>query len=147
MGIAVYQTLCECDLISRAAEVKTNLHKELYFVETYLKNASVHDQNIFNTAMTELLSPIENPRYLLIAENRFGYYNYKLSFACPSVIGKRKECVEIFAEKLKSTTGNFKAVYTYREGGREQILKCRKQSYITYNQKAIDKKFKVSHWE
>ena len=43
--------------------------------------------------MAELLSPIENPRYLLIGKGLFGGYNYKLSYACPSILGKKKEYV------------------------------------------------------
>mgnify|MGYP003500554812 FL=1 len=96
--------------------------------------------------MAEMLSPIENPRYILISKNIFKRYNYELSFACPSILGKKKEYVEVLAEKLKATTGNFEPVYTHREDGRRLILKCRKRSYITFNEKAMGKKYKVSHW-
>ena len=147
LGVAVYKTLCECELISPSAKVETTAHKELYFVALHLRNASIHDQNIFNTAMAEMLSPIENPRYILISKNMFKRYNYGLSFACPSIIGKKKEYVEVLAEKLKATTGNFEPVYTHREDGRRLILKCRKRSYITFNEKAMGKKYKVSHFE
>jgi hypothetical protein len=83
----------------------------------------------------------------LISKKGEGRYNYKLSFACPSVIGKKKEFVEVLAKKLKNSTGNFDAVYTHKEEGRMLILKCRANSYITANEKAIGKKYKVSHWE
>lgn len=147
LGVAVYKTLCECDLISHSAKVETTAHKQLYFVALHLRNASMHDQNIFNTAMAEMLSPIENPRYILISKNIFKQYNYKLSFACPSIIGKKREYVEKLAKKLKATAGNFELVYTHREDGRRLILKCRKRSYITFNEKAMWKKYKVSHFE
>lgn len=147
LGVAVYKTLCECDLISPSAKVETIEDKELYFVTLHLRNASIHDQNIFNNAMTEMLSPIENPRYILIAKTIFKRYNYKLSFACPSIIGKKKEYVEVLAKKLKATTGNFEPIYTYRENGRKLILKCRKRSYITFNEKEMGKKYRVSHFE
>ncbi len=147
LGVAVYKTLCECDLISPSAKVETTAHKQLYFVSLHLRNASIHDQNIFNTAMAEMLSPIENPRYILISKTKFKRYNYELSFACPSIIGKKKEHVEVLAEKLKATTGNFEPVYTHREDGRRLILKCRKRSYITFNEKVMKKKYKVSHFE
>lgn len=147
LGVAVYKTLCECDLISPSAKVETTSHKQLYFVALHLRNASIHDQNIFNTAMAEMLSPIENPRYILIAKTKIKRYNYELSFACPSIMGKKKEYVEVLAEKLKATTGKFEPVYTHREDGRRLILKCRKRSYITYNEKAMGKKYKVSHFE
>lgn len=147
LGMAVYQTLCECSLIASSAKPEVTESKTLSYVSLSLRNASVRDQNIFNTAMAELLSPIDNPRYLLIAKNAMGRYDYALSFACPSVIGKKKEYAEILTEKLKKSTGNFEPVYTRREDGRRLILKCRKYSYITVNEKAMGKKYTVSHWE
>lgn len=147
LGTAVYETLAECGLISYSAHVETNSGRDLGYVSVSLRNASVHDQNLFNTAIKELLSVIENPRYILIAANLFGCLNYSLSFACPGVIGRKKEYVAVLTEKLKARTGGFKAVYTHREGGRKIILKCRKRSYITYNTKIMQRKFKVSHWE
>ncbi|MBO5269247.1 MAG: hypothetical protein J6B77_00570, partial [Clostridia bacterium] len=95
----------------------------------------------------EMLSPIENPRYLLIAKSWLRGYRYALSFACPSVIGKKKEYAEVLARHLKASTGNFDVVYAHREDGRRLILKCRKHSYITFNERAMGKKYKVSHWE
>ena len=146
LGTAVYKTLSECDLISPSARVETVAHKELEYVSLHLRNASIHDQNIFNTAMREMLSPIENPRYILIAKNIFKRYNYRYSFACPTVIGKKKEYVAVLAERLKATTGRFEPVYAHRDGGRRLILKCRKHSYITLNEKASERKYKVSHF-
>ena len=93
-----------------------------------------------------MLSPIENPRYLLIAKNIFKKYNYKLSFACPSAIGKKKEYVEVLAKHLKLAARGFEPVFTHCESGRRLILKCRKKSYITANYKQMNKKYKVSHW-
>ena len=146
LGKAVYKTLCECDLISSAAKVNTYKDKNEVFVSLHLRNATIHDQNIFNTAMTEMLSVIENPRYLLIAKTVFGRYNYELSFACPSIIGKKKEYVEVLAKELARSTGKFEPIFTHCEDGRNLILKCRKHSYITRNERAMGKKFKVSHW-
>ena len=147
LGKAVYQTLRECELIAPSAKIETKADKDLGYVSMYLRNASIHDQNVFNTAMAELLSPIENPRYILISKTKFGGYNYRLSFACPSIIGKKKEYVEVLAEKLKATTGNFEPVYTRREDGRKLILACRKKAYITQNQRTLSRKYKVSHWD
>ncbi|MGM9681844.1 MAG: DEAD/DEAH box helicase family protein [Eubacteriales bacterium] len=147
LGIAVYQTLRECGMIADSARVEVRQNQDLDTVSLYLRGASVHDQNIFNTAMREMLSPIENPRYILIRKKLFHRYDYNESFACPSCIGRKKESVALLAEKLKKTTGNFIPVCAHREDGRKLILKCRRKSYITYNQRMIDKKYKVSRWE
>lgn len=147
LGTAICQTLQECGLISSSAKVEAMHDKEFSIVSIFLRNASIRDQNIFNTAISEMLSPIENPRYILIAETKFKRYNYTLSFACPSVIGKKREYADVLAEKLKKIAGRFDVVYTRKENGRNLILKCRKESYITYNEHIINKKFRVSPWE
>lgn len=146
LGRAVYQTLQECELIAPSAKVETSSPNDPSCVSLYLRNASVHDQNIFNTAMTEMLSPIANPRYILISKPKLLGYRYDLSFACPTVIGKKKEHVEVLAEKLKAT-GNFEPVFTHREDCRKLILKCRKESYISFNERCINRKFRVCRWE
>ena len=147
LGAAVYKTLRECGLISPGAKVRATKDRTKTFISLYLRGASVHDQNVFNTAMKELLSPIENPRYILIGKTIFGTYDYSLSFACPSVIGKSREYVDILAEKLSESTTRFEPVFTHREGGRKLILKCRKRSYVTFNKRSMDQKYKVSHFE
>ncbi len=148
LGKAVYKTLRDCGLISEGAKVHSE-EAGAFVVTLSLRNASTHDQNIFNLAMKELLSPIVNPRYIIIKNNKlklFGEYNYKLSFACPTVIGKKKENVQVLADRLKST-GNLVPIYAHSENGRELIIKCRYNSYISHNQKQIDKKYTVSHYE
>ena len=144
---ALYKAMKACDIVSGGCTVCTNQPKGTPFVQIYLKRASVHDQNVFNTAVNEMLSPIQNPRYLLIKQTKKGRHIYDVSYACPAIIGKKKEFATIFAEELKKAVANFDVVYTHNENGRRLILKCRKSSYITFNQKLIDKKYKVSHWE
>ncbi len=147
LGLAVYKTLLECGLISPSAKLEATGEKRLDFISLYLRNASIHDQNIFNTAMAEMLSPIDNPRYILIKKLPFGKFNYRHSLACPDIIGRKKEYAELLAKELKASTGNYTVVYTRSEGGRALILKCRKRSYITKTKKAVDKKYKVRRWE
>lgn len=145
LGESVYRTLMELNLLSPGARVITEKDDDLQLIALMLENASIRDQNVFNTAMEELLSPIENPRYILIKMDMFGRYDYKCSYACPSVIGKKKEYVQVFKKHLRYDTGDFDLVYTHREDGMKFILKCRKNSYITHNAKQIDKHFAVSN--
>ncbi len=147
LGIAVYRVLTECGLILPAARVETAEDKDKSYISLFLRNATVREQNIFNEAMRELLSPIENPRYILIRKSRLLGYRFRDSFACPSVIGKKKEYAELLAQNLKKSTGSFVPVYTRNEEGRALILRCRRRSFISRNQKLIDAKYKVRRWE
>lgn len=144
---AIYETLIECELISPASRLESESDKSNFYINLYIKNASVHDQNIFNNAVTEMLSPINNPRYIIIKKYPFGIYGYVHSFACPSVIGTNKKYAEILTKQLKKRTGTFVPVYTRTETGRKLIIDCRKRSYITFNRKSIDRKYKISRWE
>ena len=142
LGTAIYEALCECSLIAPSARVECRQDKQLSYVSLYLRNAGVHDQNVFNRAMAEFLSPIDNPRYLLIRRNVLGKPSYRFSFACPSVIGKKKEYAEVLAKKLKKV-GRFELVFTRREDGRRLILTCRKKSYININQRNLEQIYRV----
>ena len=143
LGLALYKTLYECNLISSVCRLETNQDKNLLYVSMHLENASMHDQNIFNQALKELLSPIENPRYVIISKI-LNFHIYSLSFACPSIIGKKREYVECLAKHLSYNNYKFDIIYTYKENGRKFLLKCRKKSYLTFNEKIKDKKYKVS---
>ncbi len=137
LGNALYNTMTECQIISPSAKVETIYDKKSKYVIMYLRNASINDQNIFNNAMTQMLSPIANPRYIIIKKSILGMYNYTLSFACPEVLGKKKEYAQALSENLRKLGSRFEPVYTHREGGRKLILRCRNNSYITYNDRCI----------
>lgn len=111
-----------------------------------LKNASIHEQNVFNEAIKELLSPIKNPRYVIIGKNIFGGYDYKNSFACPSVIAKNEFGVKKLRARFKAV-GKIDVAYAYSEAGKRLSFKCRQKSYITKNEKIINGKYKLSKFE
>lgn len=147
LASAVLRTLKDIDLIQSNCSVKVKVDDLNVLISTTLVNGTVREQNIFNTAIKELLSPIENPRYLIIKKAMIKLYDYKISFACPSVIGQKKEYVELFLDELKMDLGKMDIIYTRNEDGRKMILKCRKKSFITFNAKTINTKQKISNWD
>ena len=144
----VLKAMQELRLVSDGARVRVEADYMGIFIETELLNASVHDQNLFHEAIKELLSPIENPRYLLIPRSKFGGYNYRYALACPEILGTRSEYAECLARKLKRSMGNMETVYTRTAEGRKLILTCRRKSYITRNDEEVyGRRKRVSRWE
>ena len=144
----VLKAMQEVRLVSEGARVKVEADYLGIFIETELLNASVHDQNLFHQAIKELLSPIENPRYLLIPRRKYGGYRYRYALACPEILGTRSEYAECLAKQLKRSMGNIETVYTRTAQGRKLILTCRRKSYITYNDETIyGRRKRVSRWE
>ena len=66
--------------------------------------------------------------------------NYVQSYACPAVIAVNKDTAAVLAKNLKSAGGKFELVYTRNEKGRQELLKCRKYSYINANSKVVKNK-------
>ena len=98
-------------------------------VECALSNASAREKNLFAEAMGELLSPLDNPRYLLL--RRLPAFGFSIrmpsqSYACPSLLGAKKENAEVLKKHLEKHGDRFELVYTRNEEGRRTLLECRR---------------------
>lgn len=102
-------------------------------VSVGLQGACVRDTKIFQQAIAEIFSPIENPRYVLIPKGLFGTYNYTCALNCPSIFGGKKENVEALAYHLKKSLGKLHVVYVKSEKGKGVLFKCKRFSYINFN--------------
>lgn len=98
-------------------------------VECALSNASAREKSLFAEALGELLSPLDNPRYLLI--RRLPVFGFSIrmpsqSYACPSLLGTKKENAELLKKHLEKHGDRFELVYTRSEEGRRALLECRR---------------------
>lgn len=141
---ALLETLQQSNVISNRADLRIT-GNDLY-LGIHLTKGSIYEQNVFNRAVTEMLSPIDDPRYLLILKKREKLDSTQ-SFSCPSILSQKKAMVELFAENLEGRVGDFGIVYTRNEFGRKTLLKCRKKSFLNENDKLIKKRKKVSSYE
>jgi superfamily II DNA or RNA helicase len=145
----VFKTLRDIhEIESKDARVITKADILGLNIYTALTNATLHEKYVFAEAIRELLSAIDNPRYILVKSYNFLFFSikkYSHSYACPSVIATKKEYAEIFSEYLKKSTGRFSLLYTRNEMGRKELLKCRKRSYISQND-AVNRKKVTNKW-
>ena len=142
LGEAVCQTLCQTGQIEPAVIVDATARSAPHQVCLSLRGASVHDQNVFQTAVTELFSPIDDPRYVLVWRGPGGL-RYDRAFACPAAIGRKREHVELLAANLKKTAGRFTPVYTRTDEGRRILQKCRTRSRIAAGP-PVEKQYRLS---
>ncbi|MBO7270490.1 MAG: hypothetical protein J6U81_04480, partial [Bacteroidales bacterium] len=71
---------------------------------------------------------MDNPKYIIIKKNVIGRYDYKYSFACPIVLSKNTETVDLFKSNLKKIIGEMDITYAYNETGRKLYVLCRRKS-------------------
>ncbi len=113
-------------------------------VECGLRHATAHEKNRFASAMAELLSPIDKPRYLLVKKSIFGRMNPHYAFAVPTIIGALGANAAILARHLLPSTGKFELVFTRSEAGFRMLLQCRRKAFVNRNQ-AVRRYKKMSH--
>ncbi len=106
-------------------------------INVKLEGATVREQKLFTETVSDLFSPIENPRYVLIPRGMLGY-DYNSALACPPIFGNNKENATLFADNLKKTAGRLKVVYARGKNAHKFLKKCRKRAYITRNSQNIE---------
>ena len=98
-------------------------------VECSLDKASAREKNLFAEAMGELLSPLDNPRYMLVRRLPVFGFSVRMpsqSYACPTLLGTKKETAELLKKQLEKHGDRFELVYTRNEEGRKALLECRR---------------------
>ncbi|MGI5990466.1 MAG: DEAD/DEAH box helicase family protein [Lachnospiraceae bacterium] len=131
---ALLEALKDQNFVSKGCLLKTDriydddgtLIETLYCIDS----ASSREQSVFCTALQEMMSPVENPRYLMLGM-KFSRPAYYRSLACPAIMGKNKEDAEALASRLSHVLGRTDAVYTRNEQGRMHILNTREMSFVS----------------
>ncbi len=133
---AVLKTLQQLKLVENSSKVKLSVKfsSDAKNICVTLTGAPERDKKVFLKAIGELLSPIDDPRYVIVATKKLfnsPVRDYVNSYACPSAFGVNKESAELFGKNLKSPAGNFELVYTRSENGRKILNECKKLSRLT----------------
>ncbi len=95
----------------------------------HLEGGSTFDKSVFTNALYEIVSPINNPRYVIVRKSMFkGIVKQQDYHAVPEIIGRRKNGAEFFASQWGRLVGNYFLVYTRSIEGRKLLLKSRLKS-------------------
>lgn len=131
----ILKTLKQLDIVEDGCTLV--MQGDEFYASVSLKDASVRDAKIFQLAVSEIFSPIEDARYVLIPKGLFGTYRYVCALNCPSVFGGKKENAEAFAYNLKKPLGRLHVVYTKSDKGKAMLFACKRFSYINFNDRVI----------
>ena len=135
LGKILLNTLRELDSIrSPKAKVITKRNFKTRNILCSLANGTRRDKSVFAASINEIMTQIENPRYVIIKKRKIGkrtFYNYSASYSVPKDIGAKKENVELFAKKLKRVKGVYSVVYTRSVEGRLTLVKCKEKSRLS----------------
>lgn len=128
LGSALLETMQKSGFIT-SKDASLQIVRSGKGVECSLENASAREKNLYADALGELLSPLENPRYLLVRRLPLFGFSVRMpsqSYACPSILGAKKDYAELLKKYLENSGDRFELVYTRTEEGRKALLECRR---------------------
>jgi superfamily II DNA or RNA helicase len=106
-------------------------------IECALRGATAREKQLFGKAMSELLSPIVDARYLLLRRRPLTRrIDYLRSLSCPSFVATKK-VAEVFERHLHKHEQSYHAFYTRSAEGRRVLLTCRRRSYLNRNNRYV----------
>jgi hypothetical protein len=116
-------------------------HNQDGTVYCWIGGGTGQEQTVFLRALREVLSPIDNPRYLL-ARRRIWRIFREDYFAVPDVLARKKEFAEEFGRRWNTRVGPVQVVFTRTPEGRKLLLRARSHSSGTFQKRAE----RVSCW-
>lgn len=130
MAYALLRTLKKLKLVAATATLVMEARPSQKTFRIYLKDCTYAQQLIYQRALSELLSPIEEPRYIMVRGGWFNRLLWRWSLACPSVIAANDISVKVFEHYVRPIMGPMKFQFTRREPGTQYLVKARNRTFI-----------------
>lgn len=90
-----------------------------------LKGATLFENTLFSKALTELLEPVESPRYLIVKTSALKKaFNIENFYPVPDIFGDKKKHAGIFKKHWGIYMGRNELIYTRTIEGRKLLLKA-----------------------
>ena len=128
MGLAVLDTMEAMHILNSRREDVSVYTEEIYngVVICNLKGANNFEEAFFLKTLTELLEPVNSPRYILVNTSFLKKgFNIEKFYPVPDVFGKNKDDATLFYKHWIRYMGMSKLIFTRQPEGRRILLKAR----------------------
>lgn len=143
VGQVVLQALADAGLVGRT-DAEAGVFDVLTSVDgrkdIVLRQVSRSTERVVMQAITEILGPVQNPRYLLVRHSRLGPRTRTDYHAVPAALGARKEWAQGFARLWNARVGSSRLIYARTPEGRIQLLRARAKSLAAGFQRSVDRR-------
>lgn len=128
MAEALLKTLIEIGAIqTNQSNLKIMTDVDEYgAIYCHLEGGSTFEKSTFIQSLEELISTVDNPRYVIIRKSSlFAVISQKDFHPVPEIIGRKKRFAEYLKKQWTSFVGDCELVYTRTIDGRKTLLKSR----------------------
>lgn len=137
LGNAVLESLIHEKIIKTPAQKLSVVTADDVYKSSvcHLEGGSRYEKSIFIRTLQELISPVDNPRYLIQQEEKFLFMKRRIYFPVPEIMGKNKVSAAFFRKIWSENFANSDLIFTRTMEGRKILLQLRFQSLIRRNRK------------
>ncbi|UWX59273.1 DEAD/DEAH box helicase family protein [Chryseobacterium oranimense] len=96
----------------------------------YLEGGSYYEKSQFIQVLQEVISKIDNPRYLLRQDAKFFFTKKYVYYAVPEIFARNKKSAELFANDWSEKIEKSELIFTRTIEGRRVLLQLRFQSLL-----------------
>ena len=144
MAVCLLNSLRETgDIRSASAQITSTSDVIGESIECALTHATMHEKSLFAKAFSEMMSSIEEPRYVLVRKRWFGIKGYADSYACPSILATHRDKAEILKQHFSAMIHPVDAIYTRNAADRPVLFRCRRWSKRNLHIVSVTNKKKV----
>ena len=131
IGKALAEALCQAGFIETSIRrMKVNVTKlpdGTFYLS--ISGSTFYESSLFADCLAEILSPIDNPRYLVLREGKFLGASREDYHAVPMKFAIKKELAQIFYKSWQKNVSLSELIYTRTEDGRKRLLKAKIKSF------------------
>ncbi len=110
----------------------------------HLDGGTTFEKSTFIKSLQEIISTIENPRYLILRKGLFlKVISQKDYHSVPELIGRNKKTAEYFESQWRRLAGSCELIYTRTIEGRKILLKSRVSSLSSEFEEKIER---INKW-
>ena len=128
-------------IITPIKKIKLETERQLNGVfACYITGATTNESTVFISTLEEIISPVDNPKYLLDNSSWLKRkWKLRTFFVVPTLFSKRKKEAQRFHFYWRKYVGRASLIYTRTRSGRQQLVKAR-LAHIIYQFKDASKK-------
>lgn len=131
MGEALLGSLIKAGMIhTDSSKLKVESSVDYWgAVYCHLEGGTTFEKSAFIIALRELITPINNPRYVIIRKNRFMLFIRQKDYhSVPEILGRNRNLAEHFQDQWETFVGSCDLISTRTVYGRKLLLKSRIKS-------------------
>lgn len=141
IGKALVQTLSQSKLIHTPIDqirVKSVMDGE-GAVYSCLEGGTSFEKSLYINTLQEIISPIDNPRYIIIRKSKFLFFIKQKDYhTVPEILAKNIKTAKLFEKYWQDFVGSCKLIFTRNIEGRKIILQSRIKSLAAQFQNPIE---------